>query len=77
MSNANLCDICKKAIVTQAGIFNNHGLYSQYLVKVKKIEEGFSLAGAFRKTQTLDVCPSCMNKFVEFATKEAEMEKEK
>lgn len=70
MSNATLCDICKKPIMAQQDILFGHSLYSQYIVKIKSIEEGSSLAGCFRKKQILDVCPRCMDKFVEFARKE-------
>ena len=66
MSNAKLCDICGKPIVEKQSIIFNHGFYNQYKVKIKKIEEGWSLAGSFKKSEYLDVCPSCMDKFVEF-----------
>lgn len=73
MSETTLCDICKKPIKAQQSILFNSSLYSQYTVKIKRIEEGFSLAGAFRKSETLDVCPNCMKKFVEYARKEGGM----
>ena len=70
MSEAKLCDICGKPIKVQQSILFNSGLYEQYKVTIKRIEEGFSLAGSFRKKEYLDVCPSCMDKFVEFANQE-------
>lgn len=73
MSETILCDICKKPIKVQQSILFNSGLYSQYVVKIERIEEGFSLARAFRKSETLDVCPNCMKKFIEFARKEGGM----
>jgi hypothetical protein len=72
MSDTKLCDICKKPIVEHKSVLFSHGLYSQYIVKIKRLEEGWSLAGYFRKTQVLDVCPKCMDKFVEFARMEKE-----
>lgn len=70
MSEAALCDICKQPIKAHTSALFNHRLYSQYIVKIKRIEEGFSLAGSFRKSEVLDVCPKCMEKFVEYARKE-------
>ena len=74
MSEATLCDICKKPIKTHQSKVFNRRLYSQYIVKIKRIEEGFSLAGFFHKSEVLDVCPRCMEKFVEFARKEGGIE---
>ena len=73
MSEARLCDICNKPIKLQQSLLFNSRIYSQYIVKIKRIEEGFSLAGAFRKSENLDVCPECMKKFVEYARKEGGM----
>lgn len=66
MSKAILCDICEKPIITEQSLLFNHHLYRQYKVKIKSIEMGESFAGFFKKSQCLDVCPICMNKFVEF-----------
>ena len=64
MSKANLCDICEKPIPV------NTWSYKQYKVKMQYIKEENSNAGYFRKKEYLDVCPTCMSKFVEFANKE-------
>lgn len=69
MSEAKLCDICNKPIKAKQSLLFNSSIYSQYIVKIKRIEEGFSLAGVFRKSENLDVCPECMKKFVEYARK--------
>lgn len=73
MSEAKLCDICNKPIKAKQSLLFNSNIYSQYIVKIKRIEEGFSLAGHFRKSENLDVCPECMKKFVEYARKEGGM----
>ena len=70
MSEAKLCDICEKPITARQSILFNSGLYEQYKVKVHYIKEGWSMAGYFSKKETLDVCPTCMNKFVKFAKEE-------
>lgn len=70
MSETTLCDICKKPIKAHTSVLFKHSIYSQYIVKIKRIEEGFSLAGFFRKSETLDVCPECMKKFAEHVRKE-------
>lgn len=62
--NTDICDICKKPIKSQKSLTGSGKL--QYRVKIKSIEEGFSMAGWFRNTRNLDVCPDCMNKFAEF-----------
>ena len=74
MSEARLCDICNKPIKTHHSLLLNSRVYSQYIVKIKRIEETFSLAGAIRKSENLDVCPECMKKFVEYARKEGATE---
>lgn len=66
--NADICDICKQPIMGEKSLTGR--LYSQYRVKITHIEEGFSMAGFFKNKQTLDVCPSCMKKFIEFANSE-------
>ena len=70
MSKANLCDICEKPIPAEQSILFNTWSYKQYKVKIQYIKEENSNAGYFRKKECLDVCPTCMNKFVEFANKE-------
>ena len=67
--NTDICDICKKPIKSQKSLTG--GTKLQYSVKIKSIEEGFSMAGWFKKTRNLDMCPDCMNKFVEFAKEKA------
>lgn len=62
--NTDICDICKKPIKKQLSL--SGGLKHQYIVKIKSIEEGFTMAGWFKKTRNLDVCPDCMNKFTKF-----------
>ena len=63
--NADVCDICNKPIKSQKSLTG--GTRLQYIVKIKSIEEVFSMAGYFKRTRNLDICPECMNKFVEFA----------
>lgn len=70
-SNVTLCDICKKPIKKRKCVLLSER-FSQYTVKIIRIEEGASLAGTFRKKQILDVCPKCMDKFVEFVSEQAE-----
>lgn len=70
MSEAKLCDICEKPITAKQSILFNSGLYEQYKVKIQYMKEGFSMAGYFSKKECLDVCPTCMNKFVKFAKEE-------
>lgn len=72
MAEAKICDICKKPIKAKQSLLFNSSIYSQYFVKIKRLEEGFSLAGAFRKSEVLDVCPECMEKFIEFAREKVE-----
>lgn len=72
MSEAKLCDICNKPIKEKQSLLFNSSIYSQYIVKIKRIEEGFSLAGGFRKSEVFDVCPDCMKKFVEFVREKVE-----
>lgn len=66
--NADICDICKKPITGKKSLTG--GIKTQYKVKIYQIEEGFSLAGSFKNRQILDICPSCMKKFIEFANSE-------
>lgn len=61
----DVCDICNKPIKSQKSLTG--GVRLQYRVKIKSVEEGFSMAGYFQKTRNLDMCPDCMNKFVKFA----------
>ena len=63
-----VCDICNEPICAKD--FLATSLYEQYQVKIKHIEEGWSFTGFFRNTNNLDICPSCMKKFVEFVRKE-------
>ena len=67
--NTDVCDICNKPIKNQKSLTG--GTKLQYRVKIKSIEEGFTALGYFKKTRNLDVCPDCMNKFVEFAKEKA------
>lgn len=67
--NTDICDICKKPIKSQKSLTG--GTKLQYSVKIKRIEEGFSMVGWFKNTRNLDVCPDCMEKFVEFAKEKA------
>ena len=71
MGKVMMCDVCNKPISVNQSL--THGLYEQYKVKIKYIEEGWSFAGSLRKTENIDVCPSCMNKFVEFVRKNSEV----
>lgn len=63
--NTDVCDICNEPIWASRSLTGGYKL--QYRVKIKSIEEGFSMAGYFKRTRNLDMCPDCMNKFVEFA----------
>ena len=72
MGKAMMCDVCNKPISAKQSL--THGLYEQYKVKIKYIEEGWSFAGSFRNTKNLDVCPSCMNKFVDFVRTDSKEE---
>ena len=65
---AELCDFCMKPMEYQRSLTG--GTKLQYIVRIKQYEEGHTLAGYFRKTRTLDMCPECMNKFKEFVKKE-------
>ena len=69
MSKEVLCDICNKPIKARHGIFGST-TFSKYVVKIKRIEKYFNLHGGFNNSEILDICPECMDKFVEFAKKE-------
>lgn len=62
--NTDVCDICNKPILASRSLTG--GIKLQYIVKIKSVEEGFSMAGYFKKTRNLDICPECMSKFTEF-----------
>ena len=66
--NTDICDICKQPIAGKKSLTG--GYREQYIVKIKHIVEGETMAGYFKRKQTLDVCTSCMKKFVEFANSE-------
>lgn len=63
-----ICDICNKRIEESIGLTTDY--YEQYKVKIKHVENMWSLAGFDRNIRKLDVCPDCMGKFVEFVRKE-------
>lgn len=67
--NTDICDICKKPIKSHKSLTG--GIKFQYRVKIKSVEEGFSMAGYFKKTRNLDICPDCMSKFTEFVKEKA------
>ena len=64
--NADLCDICGKPIESKSSFLTGN-IKEQYIVKIREIQQGYSLRGYFKSTRKLDVCPDCMNKFMEFA----------
>lgn len=70
--NADICDICKQPMLGEKSLTGR--LHTQYRVKIQHIEEGFSMAGYFKNRRILDVCPSCMKKFIEFANSEVQDE---
>ena len=70
MSKANLCDICEKPITAKRDFLRDIS-YEQYKVKIKHIKKGSCLGTHYYdEKECLDVCLTCMNKFVEFANKE-------
>ena len=67
--NTDVCDICNKPICASRSLTGAYKL--QYRVKIKSVEEGFSMAGYFKRTRNLDICPDCMSKFKEFVREKA------
>ena len=68
MSKERVCDVCNEPIRISRGITT--GLYEQYKVTIKYIEEGYSFMGCFKKTEQLDICPDCMGRFADWLKKE-------
>ena len=70
--NVDLCDICKNPIEGRKSLTG--GMKLKYRVKIKSIEEGFSLMGYFKEVQNLEMCPQCMNSFVRFVEEKKKVE---
>ena len=68
MSKERVCDVCNDVIEATKSL-TGHG-YEQYKVSIKHIEEGFTLAGYFKRKERLDVCPWCMKRLVSVIKKE-------
>lgn len=63
MSQVILCDICNKPINENQTSTSSE---EEYHLKIKKIIKTFTFSGFFRSSETLDVCPKCMQKIIDY-----------
>ena len=63
MSQVTLCDICNKPITDNQTSTSSH---EEYHLKIKKISETFTFSGFLHSSETLDICPKCMQKIIHY-----------